>query len=156
MSGYLVTFRPIRDTLSGRRAIKRYRYPSYIDGSCRREPDLQSRYPSISSLCRAARFVPRLNRGDEILYLTVKKNREPRSEPHRLLVAYLRVIRVFSCHQQAAMWYRSKRLAIPFNCMIRGTRPLSVSRTAGVPRDIAKKYPVSSVRTLVGVLPVKC
>ena len=26
--------------------------------------------------------------------------------------------------------------------MIRGTRPLSVSRTAGVPNDIAKKYPV--------------
>jgi len=131
------------DTPNGQRAIRRFRYPSYIDGSCRREPDFQSRYPSISSLCRGASFVPRLRQGDEILYLTVKKTRERDGKPHRRLVAYLRVIRIFCCHQQAAAWYRSKSLPVPSNCLIPGSRPLPVSKTSGVPRDIADQYPVS-------------
>jgi hypothetical protein len=45
-------------------------YPPFIDASCRREPDLESRYPSITALCREGHFAPHLHEGDVVAYMT--------------------------------------------------------------------------------------
>jgi hypothetical protein len=88
---YLATFRPLVQRSAGRRAVQRYGLPPFIDGSCRREPDFESRYPSISATCRAGHFAPRLTVGDRIAYLTVKGRWLNCAEPHRRLIAVLRV-----------------------------------------------------------------
>lgn len=142
MAAYIVTYHPISKTSQGRKAVAQYKYPPYIDGSCRREPDLESRYPSITSLCRGNRFVPKLQRGDTILYLSVQGRWEG-LQPHWRLVALLRVLRTFPEHNAAATWYEAKGLAQPPNCMTRGSKPLSLSRTAGAPPDISRHHPNS-------------
>lgn len=57
---YLVTYRPLAYSVAGRKAAEAHGIPPFVDGSIRREPDLESAYPSISCLCRTARFAPRL------------------------------------------------------------------------------------------------
>jgi hypothetical protein len=52
------SFRPLLNTREGRAAIERFGLPPFIDGSCRREPDFQSEFPSISGL-RCFVFVSR-------------------------------------------------------------------------------------------------
>lgn len=142
MAAYIITFHPISETPVGQRAVSKFGYPPYIDGSCRREPDFQSPYPSITSLCRGNRFVPRLKRGDLILYLTVQGRWEDR-RPHWRLVGLLRVVHTLPSHEAAATWYVSRGLPAPSNCTIRGSRPLPISRTAGVPRELAATTPKS-------------
>ena len=61
---YFNSFTPLCTTLQGQAAIERYKLPRVIDGSCRREPDFQSKYPSITALCRAEKFAPRVYPGD--------------------------------------------------------------------------------------------
>jgi len=56
----------------GRRAIEAFALPPFIDSSCRREPDLESRSPSISALCRRTKFAPRLYPTDRVVYITTK------------------------------------------------------------------------------------
>jgi len=46
---YVVTYRPLESTATGRRVKTD---PPFADGSCRREPDLESKFPSITALCR--------------------------------------------------------------------------------------------------------
>jgi hypothetical protein len=107
----------------------RWQLPPFVDSSIRREPDLEHEWPSISCLCRAGKFAPRLAVGDVVLYLTVKaRYRSKRS--HRRLTAVLRVVQRFSTHQEAARWYRSRRLRLPSNCIVRGNPPLSLDKTA--------------------------
>ena len=69
---FLATFRPLIHSPGGRDAARRYGLPPFIDGSCRREPDLESPFPSITATCRAGKFAPRLVVGDRVAYLTVK------------------------------------------------------------------------------------
>ncbi len=49
MSGcsFLATYRPTAKTGSGRYAVQCYSLPPFVDGSCRREPDFESRFPSV-------------------------------------------------------------------------------------------------------------
>jgi hypothetical protein len=49
---YVTTYRPICATAEGRRAVDEHQLAPFIDASCRREPDFEAAYPTISALCR--------------------------------------------------------------------------------------------------------
>ena len=70
---YLNSFRPLCKNEIGRRAIIRYNHHPYIDASCRREPDLESVFPTISSICRQGHFAPRPRMVDIVVYITGKQ-----------------------------------------------------------------------------------
>ena len=114
----------------GRDAVQRHGLPPFIDGSCRREPDLELSHPSISALCRNRRFAPRLQVGDSVAYVTIK-NRYDGPEQHWRLVAILEVLRRFETHEAAAMWYRDREPRLPGNCMVPENPPLPLTRTGG-------------------------
>lgn len=130
---YLVTFHPLCSTARGRQAIRVAKLPAFIDGSCRREPDLESEHPSITSLCRAGKFAPRLRKNDRVLYMTVKGHY--RGVEGRALVAALEVTHVFPSHQRAARWYRGQGLTLPSNCMVPANGPIAAHLTTGLPRN---------------------
>jgi hypothetical protein len=132
---YLNEFRPLAETSHGRIAIEKFSLPAFIDASCRREPDLESRYPSISALCRAEHFAPKLCVGDVVAYMTKSFGYPPKAKPTRRLVAVLRVKhswlehdnrRGLDAHARAAEWYQEQRIPAPSNCMIsaKGRKPL--------------------------------
>jgi hypothetical protein len=125
---YLVSYDPLVTTKAGREACEAHRLRPFIDGSIRREPDLEHQYPSISCLCRADKFAPRLEVDDLVAYVT-NKHRFGLNEPQRRLTAVLRVHQVFPSHQSAAQWYRRRQLGLPANCCVRGNpaRPLDES-----------------------------
>lgn len=89
----------------------------YIDASCRREPDFEARWPTITALCRRRKFAPRLNVGDRVAYMTVKVSGGWR------LVALLEVEHRFETHELAAEWYRRHRERLPSNLMVDGNPP---------------------------------
>ncbi|MCK8825534.1 hypothetical protein [Fuchsiella alkaliacetigena] len=130
MSIYLVTYRPLCYDSKGRQAIELYNQKKFVDHSNRREPELESEYPSISSLCRADKFAPRLKEDDRVIYLTVKGKHLSINEPHWCLVAILRVIKKCKNHEEGAEWYRSKGLEIPSNCIVDGNEALDNKFTA--------------------------
>jgi hypothetical protein len=133
---YLVKFRPLASTSFGRQAACRFGLPLFIDGSCRREPDLQSRYPSICSICRGGLFAPHLQAGDTIVYLTVRRHfGTPRK--HRRLAAILKVVKRCESHSDAARWYRARSLPLPSNCIVRGNPPERLAHTMGAPAACA-------------------
>jgi hypothetical protein len=113
-------------------AVEKYHFPPFIDGSCRREPDFESRFPSISALCRGKVFAPRLHVGDVIVYKTVKGSYLGVKPPHWRLVAILNVIRRFKSHNEAANWYQSNELPLPANCMVPGNNSAPFEMTAGI------------------------
>lgn len=129
MANYIVTYRPLAATKLGRMVAERTGIPPYVDASCRREPDLEQRYPSVTSLCRGRWFVPRLEKGDRIVYLTVCGNYPGEDFRHWRLTAILKVKRILDNHAEAALWYRARGLPIPTNCMIPGNRPLPLKLT---------------------------
>lgn len=120
---YLATYRPLVLNSAGRQAADRYGLPPFVDGSCRREPDLESRFPSITATCRAGHFAPRLGCGDRIAYLTVKGRYLRSRDPSWRLVAVLRVVHRFESHQEAAIWYRNQGLCVPSNCVVPDNPP---------------------------------
>ena len=128
---FLVSFHPLCSTPHGRAAIDKFGLPAFSDGSCRREPDFESRYPSISALCRAGKFAPRLRKGDRVIYMTVKG--EYRGRRGWALVAALEVICVRPSHAAAAAWYSARKLRLPYNCMVKGNPSLPVEKTTGLP-----------------------
>jgi hypothetical protein len=105
MSIYLATYRPLISTPEGQRAVVRFNIPPYVDGSCRREPDFECEFPSISALCRGELFAPHLNEGDEIVYITTK-DFYGEAFRHWRVVAGLKVLKRFASHPDAATWYR--------------------------------------------------
>jgi hypothetical protein len=119
---YINTYGPLVSTRAGREASCEYNLPPFIDGSIRREPDLEHRYPSISCLCRTDKFAPRLELADIVAYLT-KKARYGKEQAHRRLTAVLKVYRVLPTHLDAAHWYRAKGESLPVNCCVPGNRP---------------------------------
>lgn len=136
MTEYLVTFRPLSVNGRGRKAISKHGYPAFIDASCRREPDLEARFPTISSICRGATFAPRLRVGDRVAYMSVKGPWLGRPD-HWRLVAWLEVREVFSSHALAAAWHANNNLPVPSNCVVPSNPPLSIDRTAlWVPKSI--------------------
>jgi len=128
---FLASYHPLVETRAGRMAIRDHGLPPFIDGSCRREPDFESSYPSISATCRAGKFAPRLQEGDRVAYLTVKRKYPDALEPVRYLVAVLRVIKRFGSHIEAAAWYLQRGQPIPSNCFVDGNSPKEFHLTNG-------------------------
>jgi hypothetical protein len=129
MSAFLVTYRPLAVSARGRLVANMFALPPFIDASCRREPDFQMPYPSISAICRVKQFAPRLKVDDEILYLTVKSTFGQPTEPHYRAVAHLKVKKLFPTHSAAADWYRKQGCSVPSNCLITGNPPISYELT---------------------------
>jgi hypothetical protein len=48
---FLCSFRPLAASVVGQRAANQFGLPRFLDASCRREPDFESAFPSISALC---------------------------------------------------------------------------------------------------------
>ena len=135
----LNTYEPLVFTGTGRKAHEKYGFPPFIDSSCRREPDFESEYPSITALCRGPNFAPYRNKGDIIIYLSYK-NRYPfipgsPNESHWKFVAILEVICHLESHQDAADWYRARNLRLPYNCMVQGTEPFPQDQTCPIPSE---------------------
>jgi hypothetical protein len=129
---WLVTFHPLCNYAPGIDAIRRFKLPPFIDGSCRREPDLESEFPSITALCRGQNFVPRLSVGDQVVYLTTKGRWGEVKPAHHRYVARLRIVERFENHETAAYWYASIRgLPVPRNLIVNGFDPLPYDQTHG-------------------------
>ncbi len=127
----LNSFHPLCSTLIGKEAILKYHLPKFIDGSCRREPDFENPFPSITSLCRQGLFAPTLQLNDIIVYITVQGNYAPYTEPHHRLVAILKVIEIFDKHENAYDSYFSNNLPIPKNCMVDNNLPVDFDKSVG-------------------------
>lgn len=131
----LASFSPICLTKQGRIAIKKFGLEPYIDGSIRREPDLENKYPSITSLCRNSKLAPKLDVGDTVVYIT-RKSKYNLTEGHWKLVAILSIIERLESHEEAFKWYNEKQIEIPSNCMVKENPSIELSRTAGLPKGI--------------------
>jgi hypothetical protein len=119
---YLVTYAPLVRTATGRAAASKYDLPPFIDGSIRREPDLEHQRPAITCLCRADKFAPRLREGDIVAYMTAK-GCYGLTFRHWRLTAVLKVQVCLPSHAEAAAWYHARRLPLPNNLMVRGNPP---------------------------------
>jgi hypothetical protein len=120
---FLNTYTPLVATSAGRAASETYGILPFVDGSIRREPDLEHEYPSISCLCRVGKFAPRLRVGDIVGYMTCKGRWGGLPDPHRRLTAVLEVWFVMPSHGAAARWYSDRGLSLPSNCMVPGNVP---------------------------------
>src|SRR5256885_16284632 len=69
---YLAKYNPLCRTVNESKPAHPSNVPPFVDGSCRREPDLESACPSISALCRCGLFAPNLQRGDIVVYSSFK------------------------------------------------------------------------------------
>ncbi len=132
---YLSSYRPLVMYGRGKSAICRFGIPPFVDYSCRREPDFESRFPSITALCRGSNFAPRLNESDIVVYITRKEKYPGYCLPHRRLTAILKVTKRFESHQEAADWYEASGLAVPGNCMVKSNPPLELDKT-GNPENL--------------------
>jgi hypothetical protein len=141
MSAFLVTYKPLAISARGRNAASQFGLPAFVDSSCRREPDLESAFPSISAICRLSKFAPRLKKDDEILYLTVKSSFGQPCAAHYRVVAHLKVKEMFSSHSDAAIWYTNQGHAIPSNCMVSGSAPIPYARTSGFTGRVWRSQP---------------
>ncbi len=132
MEVFLNSYNPLVRFPAGRQAIALYGLHPFVDYSCRREPDFEATYPSITALCRVDKLVPRVQPGDLVVYLTTK-DRHPGSEVrHRRLVAILVVEKRFASHGEAAAWYRERGEPLPRNCMVPDNPRLAIELTAPV------------------------
>ena len=132
MKVYLVSYRPLVRYPEGRLAIAKYALPSFLDYSCRKEPDFMSKYPSISALCRVDKFVPRLHKEDLVVYITSKGDDLHVGFGHWRLTAILQIKERFESHALAAEWYAHQSLAVPNNCMVEGNPPTPIDKTAPI------------------------
>ena len=136
---FLATFRPLVRTVAGRTAAQRYGLPPFIDGSCRREPDFESLFPSITATCRGGNFAPRLQVEDRVAYLTVKGKYTGDKVYGWRLVAVLRVCQRFSEHKDAVRWYTEQGCPLPSNCLAGDNSPKPWEVTNGDPPAEVKK-----------------
>jgi hypothetical protein len=135
---YLVSYHPLCSTQHGRSALLAHAHLlPFSDGSCRREPDLEAKHPSITALCRGGLFAPRLAPEDRVFYVTVKGSYFGRPKGWALIAA-LEVIQKLPSHETAAAWYRNHDEPIPSNCMVPGNSPLPVAQTTGLPGEGAR------------------
>lgn len=130
----LNSYRPISFNFFGLKAVHKYNLPPFIDASCRREPDFENQFPSITALCRQDKFAPHLKRGDIVVYITTQGNYHNNftKEKHNRLVAILQVIEKKKSHQDAFEWYRAKGIDIPSNCMVANNNPEIFEKTASL------------------------
>lgn len=127
---YLNSFRPLCINKIGQKAVTKFGHPSFIDASCRREPDLENKYPSITSICRQGVFAPRLRERDIVIYISVKGKYYEDTQANNKLIAILQVDKVFKTHEIAYEWYKKESSKIPSNCMIEGNKPYTFENTA--------------------------
>lgn len=135
---YLSTFWPLCITAAGRRASNQFGHPPFVDASCRREPDFESAFPSITTICHADKFAPRLHEGDRVIFMTRKGRYLDDAHSRWRLVAALEVAHRFDDHRQAAEWYRAKALPLPSNCMVKGSEPLPLDHTAQPTKNLCQ------------------
>ena len=126
---YLASYHPLAMNARGKSAVEKFCLPPYVDHSCRREPDFESQFPSISAICRGSKFAPRINKSDVVVYMTVKGRYCDYRDPHWRLTAILQVIKRFKSHREAAEWYENQGLEPPSNCMIRNNPPRKLVET---------------------------
>ena len=127
---YLVSYRPLVGSPTGKCAIKKYGFPPYVDDSCRREPDFEARFPSITAICRGTQFAPRLRESDMVAYITVKGNYQPGPGfRHWRLTAILKVVKRIDSHMEAALWYQRQGLQVPRNCIVECNPPLRLDES---------------------------
>lgn len=128
----LNSFKPLCINEFGKLAIKKYGFSSFIDASCRREPDFENPFPSISALCRKGKFAPKLKEKDVVVYITVQGKYPIKEikETHNRLVAIVQVDKIFETHKSAANWYLQNNLPLPSNCMIEENLPKAFDQTA--------------------------
>jgi hypothetical protein len=136
---FLATYRPLVLRPEGREAARAHGLPPFIDGSCRREPDFESAFPSITATCRAGNFAPHLQERDTVAYITVKGRYLDDREAGWRLVAVLRVVHRFESHAEAASWYKSKGQPLPSNCLVRGNQPKPLRLTNRRPPQAIRK-----------------
>ncbi len=136
---FLATYRPLVRTASGRQAIQEHDLLPFIDGSCRREPDFESPFPSITATCRGRNFAPRLRIGDRVAYLTVRGRYLCDRQSGWRLVAVLRVVQRFASHTEAAAWYQRQGRPLPSNCIVEGNPPKPLELTNGDPPKEVKE-----------------
>jgi hypothetical protein len=129
MQCWVNTYHPLADTPGGPWATRQPPLPRFADASCRREPDLEAEYPTITGLCRPF-ALRKFNALDLVAYFTVK--RPYFGEPsHWRLTAVLRVLELFKSHAGAGDWYRGRSLPLPRNLMLPGNGPLPLRETEG-------------------------
>jgi hypothetical protein len=133
---YLNSFEPLCCNKQGRLAIKKYNLPPFVDASCRREPDLQSAFPSISAVCRGRMFAPKLQEGDSVIYMTVKGSYGSVRLPHWRLISVLRVVKRFESHKEASEWYQGRGIPLPSNCLVKGNACLPYDMTNGGDKEL--------------------
>ncbi|TMI66123.1 MAG: hypothetical protein E6H07_09530 [Bacteroidetes bacterium] len=126
----LNSFHPLCETDIGQNAVNKFGYPPFIDASCRREPDFENPFPSITALCRQEKFAPQLYPNDIVVYMTVKGKWLTHFDHYRI-IAILEVIERKDTHLQAKSWYTNKGLTIPSKCMIHDNPPHSFNETGG-------------------------
>lgn len=139
---------PLCATEKGKDAIAFRNQPKFVDASERREPNLEGKYASISSLCRGNKFISRLNVDDKIIYITKKGNyTDGINEPHWNLTAILKTIIKCENHEEAAEIFKKDNLPLPSNLIVEGNPPLD-DRDCGYKcfnednyRTRAKNYP---------------
>lgn len=127
---YLASYRPLTMNARGRTAIEDFGLLPYVDHSCRREPDFESQFPSISAICRGSKFAPRISRSDLVVYMTVMGTYSGYRDPHWRLTAILEVVKRFKSHDKAAAWYQRQGLEPPSNCMVRNNPPRRLAETS--------------------------
>lgn len=130
-SVHLASFHPLCATRAGRRAVRELGLPPFVEGSCRRDPDLEHRWPAIAALNRGANFAPHLAVGDRVAFVTGRGPWLGQEVPHWRLVALVRVVERFEDHDAAARWYRRKRLPLPANLVVARNPPLRAEATDG-------------------------
>ena len=119
--------------------------PPFVDGSCRREPDLEHEFPAVSALCRAGLFAPKLRPGDIIAYITKQGSYGEVRQNHYRLVSVLLVKEHLATHEDAKQWYESQGLMLPKNCMVEGNDPLPWDLTHQSPTQTQGKPIIDSV-----------
>jgi hypothetical protein len=130
VSIYLNSYRPLSKSKVGLDRAISHKIPPFVDGSCRREPDLESKFPSITALCRKGKFAPKLKQGDVVVYITVMGTYLDVRPRHWRLTAILKVLKAFPSHGEGARWYATHGYQVPSNCMVPGNPPMPMSKTA--------------------------
>ena len=123
MSVYFTSFYPLCCTKAGREAIGNFKFSPFIDGSCRREPDLQNDHPCITGLCRPG-FSKKLRKGDLVVYTTNKMGLGTKR-----LVSILEVEKIIEGHREAADWYLEQNYVLPNNLMVKDNKPYPLDQT---------------------------
>lgn len=128
---YLNVYHPLITTAFGCKARSSKDLYPFVDGSIRREPDLEHCYPPITCLCRADKFAPRLEVMDIVAYMTIKGMYGNENVKHYRLTAVLQIIKKLNSHEEGAKWYKEKGMLLPSNCMADGNPSKSFSESNG-------------------------